>query len=968
MTRPPVTPAPTNLVLAQTSISNAAANGITTQSPLSVTQGAFTNLGGQGIAVDLTDAGAGATLTVDGAVIATTGQDGLRATGLGAQVVSVTNTRIDQTGPFGISLGKASILRLTNNTVTNGAAGFPAIYLNQVDHANFDAAIPGSRLITGNKGAANGVDALAFDGNVDGDLLWQSARNTTDPTRLLGYILDGDLNMTGTLTGKANNIVKIRNGTINLNGGHLRADDVTNTAKKGFTSLADTTAGVGCPSALVPGCPAAAAGDWGGINLTGGTDGTLVNGTVRYASTGIHVDGGATSTFASSSFGLVVSGSSIGPSKTDGINAVKTPVSVTDSTISHGVHGISADFGGASSGALRLSGDRFVSTSAEAILGKALAGRPVWISDNHIQDAGTFGIRLVAADQLVLRNNNVSSTFGRIGPSDVHYPAIYLNNVRAAFDQNVRGNVGRNNGLDAIVFDGVATGNLTWITPSNPSWIVGAALPTNPLGFLLDGGLTVDGYTLKVPANAVVETLGGPITIRGGTLDANDSGAKTFTTMRDKVGSPRSCPSYFAPCDSTPTAGGWEGLVITHDAVGHKGSAKIRMADIKYATTGISIDSGPIGLAEPSPPNTRLELTDTTVELASKDGVNSLDTPISLVRGAIRDVGAHAVIASSFSPANCAATSSTPYPPDCVRLNVEGVTISRTAQDAIIANGLSGQPTVANDNIVTDAGTDGIRVGGANSLTLKNNDVSQSPSTPAAPLRYPAIYLNNVKADFETAPGTAARVEGNHGLRNGLDAIVFHGETTNGLTWMTGGATGSTFGYLLDGPLTVNGTLTAKSGSDVIKILNGGIKINNGALDAAGATFTSLRDNPGMTACASVFVPDTCPVLPATLAAPGDWNGINIDAKDSTFKQGKILYASSGLTISDAQLDVSGATFREIRPGAAITSTGAKPLNVECSLITRNASGVAADPGTIKKSDRHKNRVADLVGNGNLHP
>src|SRR5256886_837805 len=311
MDKPAVTPALTNLMLAQTSVSDTTANGITTQSPLSVTQGAVSNGGGQDIAVNLSNDGNGATLTVDGAVMASTGKEGIRASGLGAQVVTVTNNRIDQAGAFGISLSKASILKLANNTVTNGAAGFPAIYLNQVDHANFDAAVPGSRLITGNKGAANGVDALAFDGNVDGDLQWQTARNTTDPTRLLGYILDGDLNMSGTLTVRAGDIVKIRNGTINLNGGHLRADDVANSSKKVFTSLADTTAGVGCPSALVPGCPAAAAGDWGGINLTGGTDATLVNAAVRYASTGIHIVGGPTSTFASSSFGLVVSGTTI---------------------------------------------------------------------------------------------------------------------------------------------------------------------------------------------------------------------------------------------------------------------------------------------------------------------------------------------------------------------------------------------------------------------------------------------------------------------------------------------------------------------------------------------------------------------------------------------------------------------------------------------------------------------------------
>src|SRR5207253_1331326 len=136
---------------------------------------------------------------------------------------------------------------------------------------NFDVAVPGNDLITGNKGAANGVDALAFDGNVDGALQWLTARKTADPSRLLGYILDGNLNMTGTLTVGAADVVKISNGAINLSGGHLRADDVSNSGQKVFTSLADPSAGVGCPSALLPGCSGAVAGDWGGLNLAAGT-------------------------------------------------------------------------------------------------------------------------------------------------------------------------------------------------------------------------------------------------------------------------------------------------------------------------------------------------------------------------------------------------------------------------------------------------------------------------------------------------------------------------------------------------------------------------------------------------------------------------------------------------------------------------------------------------------------------------
>ena len=153
---------------------------------------------------------------------------------------------------------------------------------------------------------------------------------------------------------------------------------------------------------------------------------------------------------------------------------------------------------------MRLSGDRITSTSAEAILGQALSGLPVWITDNHILNAGRFGIRLLKANALVLRNNNISGSGGSPAPQAGRYPAIYLNAVSADFVRNIRGNVGSGNGLDALAMDGTVTSDLTWITPSNkPS--------THALGYLLDGGLTLDGGNLTaVPsmARAPISTVG----------------------------------------------------------------------------------------------------------------------------------------------------------------------------------------------------------------------------------------------------------------------------------------------------------------------------------------------------------------------------------------------------------------------------------------------------------------------------
>ncbi len=181
---------------------------------------------------------------------------------------------------------------------------------------------------------------------------------------------------------------------------------------------------------------------------------------------------------------------------------------------------------------LRLSGDRFMSTSAEAILGQALGGQAVWVTDNRIQGAATFGIRLLNADQLVLRNNIVAGSGGGPGAGAGRYPAIYLPAVSGDFVQNVRGNVGSGNGLDALVLDGKVTGDLTWITPSN-------AATTHALGYLLDGGLTLQGGKLSVGPGDVVKSLGGPITINGGTVTATGSSTGGSPTSRSERQSER---------------------------------------------------------------------------------------------------------------------------------------------------------------------------------------------------------------------------------------------------------------------------------------------------------------------------------------------------------------------------------------------------------------------------------------------
>src|SRR6266851_1277802 len=179
-----------NLTMTRTNIRSTSSDGLSTQSPVAISGGAFTNNGGRGIKIDLTNTtpSANQPVSITGhAAVAGSGQEGLLAIGLAGQKVQIDQTSVDHAGAFGINLvdpGKDAgpfpgiftsspgQLPLTTNTITNTAARFPAIYLN-----GFFGAFAG---VSGNKGASNGVNAIAFHGTVTDDLAWQTAVQTSD--------------------------------------------------------------------------------------------------------------------------------------------------------------------------------------------------------------------------------------------------------------------------------------------------------------------------------------------------------------------------------------------------------------------------------------------------------------------------------------------------------------------------------------------------------------------------------------------------------------------------------------------------------------------------------------------------------------------------------------------------------------------------------------------------------------------
>jgi hypothetical protein len=932
-------PAPATLTLNQSNVSEVAADGIHSESPLSITGGQIGNAvpsNGNGIWFDQS-------LTIAGPTkISNTGQEGILGSNVGAVVINVQAVTVDGAGTYGIRLMPSAStidgtqLTLKGNTVTDsGTAGsgapYPAIYINGVTNGDFTNAM------SGNLGYRNGLDAIAFHGSLATDLLWRTTfRNQLSSDRL-GYLLDGGLDLAGhQLTVNAGDVVKVGNqGSIALDGGSLRGDDSSTSESKIFTSLGDTSAGVSaCPPALMAGCGAPRTGDWGGIVVsgtsgTGSARGDLINAVIRYATTGLSITSQAQASFDSSLYGFTVSKSIIGPTKLDAITASATPVSVTDSTITLAQHGIAFDFppaAGAPGAPVRLSGNRITNTSAEAILGTRLGGHPVSITDNHIQGALTYGARLVGADQLMLRNNNVSCSgldpylpcppAAPLTPTPNTYPAIYLNQFRGDFLSGVRGNVGSNNGLDAIAFDGVVTRDLRWVSPQNSS-------ATQALGYILDGGLTLQNSNLFVGAGQVVKVLSGAIMVNQGTIvtAGTISNNAVFTSFRDPTIGLNVCPSVFLPVCTSPSAGDWGGLSIKGlSQANPQATSVINKASIRYADTGLAIDAGPFGPGDPAAAtNFRLQVSGSTITDTTKDAINSLDTPVSVDGSVIglssattTNIGGYGVYASFLSPANCA-----PSPPACERLHVSNTTIWWTGKDGIAATGLAGQPAVAIGNVLHHAGTYGIRLVGADHLKLSTNDVESSGNTSPG---YPAIYLNQVSGDFNQD------ITGNTGSGGPLNVLALHGVATNGLTWLAGA---TNLPYLIDGDLTINGPLQVNS--QTLKSLSGKITVN-GALTSNNAIFTSMKDNSKSPpqACPSVFVQ-------ACVASSADWGGLVVNGGPSTLSQAVIRYAATGLM-------------------------GDGGVSIDSASIQQNAIGLSLTPGdSVTQSDVLNNSIYDLV-------
>jgi len=703
---------------------------------------------------------------------------------------------------------------------------------------------------------------------------------------------------------------------------------------------------------------------WDGIRIAADTnrqgDASLSYVSIQHALTGINITSGATSSPDDSHYGLTVQNSGIVVSYFDGIDALNTPIAITGQrdgrfgTLNNiGSFGIRASFDNrapaipAGGLALKVQNMTFGSSvpfaekdcpplqpcAAGTIGNDAIqatfvdhAAQPALINHNDFFRAGSYGVELLnPSNPQMLDNTFHCNGTGSPDPkvscsSNVpnKFPPIYLSNATVDLESNVKDNAGYNDGLEAIVFNGR-------VTSQTFSWKTASTTTNKPLGYLLNGGLNMTGGVFRVPHDGVVKVQGGSLNLTGVTLDASDSGSKTFTSLRDATAGIDAGCSVFVQVCSPPLplpAGDWGGIKL----VGSGANATIDHANIRYATVGITVANGamsspsaaaPTAITAPAAdgPGFGLVVSNSAIGPTFADGIVALDTPIAL-------------LANIFTCPTTSCSGSSPIGNRGVDADFSGVGplngglklagnhFDGSVNEAIRASGLSGQlsgsvllgpqPVSLRGNIIQAAGAFGINLQGAVRPTLRDNDITGSGT---GPVRYSAVYLNGLTAGDFNSPGSVtppsadpAVIWGNTGKGNGLNAIVFHGSTAGtsstprSLNWQTVGASGL-LGYIVDGDLTVNGPLTLNAGA-YAPILAGTITVSGGGLNANAAIVTSLKAQaPGMRSCGSVFVPRLSGICPAPRA--GDWGGFVLDpGQVNTLTASELRYPRAGITMN----------------------------------------------------------------------
>src|SRR5207302_1188665 len=137
------------------------------------------------------------------------------------------------------------------------------------------------------------------------------------------------------------------------------------------------------------------------------------------------------------------------------------------------------------------------------------------------------------------------------------------------------------------------------------------------------------GGTFKVPGGSVVKAKRGTLNLNGVRLDANDAGAKTFTSLRDSsVGIDAVCSVFVQSGPPSPLpSGDWGGINLLNGA-----DASINNSTILYGTDGVQITDGATSTLDPSyGANYGLVIRNSQVGASFFDTVSATRTPIAVV-------------------------------------------------------------------------------------------------------------------------------------------------------------------------------------------------------------------------------------------------------------------------------------------------------------------------------------------------
>ena len=379
--------------------------------------------------------------------------------------------------------------------------------------------------------------------------------------------------------------------------------------------------------------------------------------------------------------------------------------------------------------------------------------------------------------------------------------------------------------MDALeILQATTSRPLNWVSPRNGADV-------HPLGYVLGGTLKVQGATLTVPAGAVVagNHFGG-LVVEGGHLDDSAGGA-VFTNIADPALGLLSCDSA---CDlGTPDLGG---ISVTASSTA-KGTATIVGATFRHFHEWLNLSGGAV--SGPTDVRYGFVVKDSLFDgvLLSSSGTTDVER-CHFLRTGLQVAGVN-LVDSTFDGSPL----------------LGGITIHGGGSTATVER-----------NLIDTAGAMGpVAIDHVSSLDFRNNTFTNSG---AAPTTDPVVTVASSTADLSSAfSGTTSN--GTAGDSVGL------GDVTAPLSfrWQTPtkGTSARPLGFVINrGNLFMGpgATLTVPA-SGIVKVGNGGITLQGGALDASagGAVFTSLYD-PN-------FGPSLCPG-PACgqHAAPGDWAGI----------------------------------------------------------------------------------------------